>query len=192
MNFCVQISFKPLLLCQSWIFIFLRRKFMDISIQPVFNLLLNWIPMMQHHTSRYADPSLGNGTICWLDGSYCSLYCDLSLIYQFYRSVWPKIIMGVQPQWRSLIFFTSTKSKRNEVFFLLYIKITKKQLLKNQPPVQPRLRCDQITIANHSKQSYEISPWVPLIAIRDWSDLKIYVLHLIILEGPPYRIALYV
>ena len=68
MNFYVYIPIQPLFLSQSQILILLRREFVDIFIQPFFNLLLSWIPVMRHNTSCYADPGPGNETTCWLDG----------------------------------------------------------------------------------------------------------------------------
>lgn len=53
---CLQVSIQPLLFHHSRVHVFLHRKFVDISIQPVFNLLPSWIPVMRHHTSRDAYP----------------------------------------------------------------------------------------------------------------------------------------
>ena len=59
---------------QSWISVLLRCKFVDLSIQPILNFLLSWIPVMQHQTSLYANPGPSNRTIyCSNPGSELSL-----------------------------------------------------------------------------------------------------------------------
>ena len=68
MDLCVQVSVKPLFLCQPRVSVILLREFVDLSIQLVSNLLLSWIPMIRHQTSLMQIPILATEPFVCLRG----------------------------------------------------------------------------------------------------------------------------